>query len=60
MGEIILRVSKKYQCKLNGVIRVNPEAEVILQKLSDETGLSVRTIASEIIIQGEKMIQIED
>ncbi len=60
MGEIILRVPKKYQCELNGVIRVNQEAEVILRKLSDETGLSVRTIASEIIIQGEKLIKIED
>lgn len=54
---IILRpkVPKKECC---GVVKLTPDAEMILRRLSGQTGLSIRTIVSEIVIQSEKFIYI--
>ena len=58
--KIVLKVPRKIRYKSSGVIRIIPEAEEVLQRLSDSTGLSVRFIASEMILQGEKLIKIEE
>lgn len=60
MNEIILKAPKRYNNNLTGVVRLTPEAETVLQKLSDETGLSLRVIASQMIIQGAKFVRIEE
>lgn len=44
--------------KLAGVIKINPQAETKLLELSAETGLSLRTIASELILQGAEIVEI--
>lgn len=56
-NEIIIKIPKSQ--KLVGVIRVTPEAELILQELSSRTGLSLRTLASEIIVQASEFIRVE-
>lgn len=58
--KIVLKVPKIYTCKLTGVIRLTPEAEMTLQKISEDTGLSIRYIASEMIIQGKEFIRLEE
>lgn len=58
-GKIVLKTPKRYG-NLSGVVRISPEAEVILQRLSDKTGLSMRVIASQMIIQGEALVSIEE
>ncbi len=58
-GRIILKAPKRYG-SLSGVVRISPEAEIILQKLSDKTGLSMRVVASQMIIQGEALVSIEE
>lgn len=58
-NKIILKAPKRYG-GLTGVVRLTPEAEMILQKLSDETGLSLRVIASQMIIQGANFVRIEE
>lgn len=59
INRIILKTPKRYS-NLTGVVRLTPEAETILQNLSDETGLSLRVIASQMIIQGAKFVRIEE
>lgn len=56
-NEIVIKIPKPQ--KLVGVVRVTPEAELVLQELSYRTGLSLRTLASEIIIQASEFIRIE-
>ena len=58
-GRIVLKAPKRYG-SLSGVVRISPEAEIILQKLSDKTGLSMRVVASQMIIQGEVLVSIEE
>lgn len=41
-----------------GVIRVTPEAEQVLKQLAAESGLSVCKVASEMILQGSRFVQI--
>ena len=41
-----------------GVIRVQPEALQVLEKLSEDSGLSVCKVASEMILQGQALVQI--
>lgn len=43
---------------LCGVIKISPQAETRLLELAAETGLSIRTIASELILQGAEMVEI--
>lgn len=44
--------------KLAGVVKVNPQAETKLLELAAETGLSIRTIASELILQAAEIVEI--
>ncbi len=57
-NEIVLKAPKREV--LTGVVRLTPEAERILQKLSEDTGLALRFIASEMIIQGSEFVRIEE
>lgn len=59
-NKIILKAPKRYNKNLTGVVRLTPDAETVLQNLADETGLSLRTIASQMIIQGAKFVHIEE
>ncbi len=41
-----------------GAVRLTPEAERVVRRLSFKTGLPIRQIVSEIIIQAENLIEI--
>ena len=41
-----------------GAVRLTPEAERVVRRLSYQTGLPIRQIVSEIIIQAENLIEI--
>lgn len=43
---------------LIGTIKITPEAETIIKQLSRETGLSGRSIVSQIVVQASDMIEI--
>ncbi|MHC1696416.1 MAG: hypothetical protein AB9835_14355 [Eubacteriales bacterium] len=57
---IKLRTHKAPEVKeeLIGTIKITPEAEIIIRQLRRETGLSGRSIASQIIIQAASMIEV--
>ena len=42
-----------------GTVRLTPEAEKVVRRLKAKTGLPIRQIVSEIVIQSEKLIQID-
>ena len=43
-----------------GTVRLTPEAECVIRRLKAKTGLPIRQIVSEIIIQAESFIDIEN
>lgn len=43
---------------LSGHVRISPEAEVVIRQLMRETGLSARSIVSQIVIQSAEQIEI--
>lgn len=47
------------EARLTGVVRISPEAELALLALSGKTGLSLKYIASELIVQAAQMCDIE-
>ncbi len=55
---IILKTTKS-TVGLSGVVRISPEAQRVVQRLQNKTGLGARYIVSEIIIQAENLIDIE-
>lgn len=42
-----------------GVVRLTPEAEKVVRRLCSRSGLPIKTIVSEIIIQSENLIDID-
>ena len=42
-----------------GVVRLSPEAEKVVRRLSNRSGLPIKTIVSEIITQSEHLIDID-
>lgn len=42
-----------------GVVRLTPEAEKVVRRLCNRSGLPIKTIVSEIIIQSENLIDID-
>lgn len=42
-----------------GVVRLTPEAEKVVRRLSSRSGLPIKTIVSEIITQSEHLIDID-
>ncbi len=43
-----------------GTVRLTPEAEKVVRRLRAKTGLPIRRIVSEIIVQAENLIDIEN
>lgn len=56
--KIQLEVHKIRADQLAGVVRVSGEAELKLRELCRATGLPVKYVASQLIIQGSDMIEI--
>lgn len=42
-----------------GTVRLTPEAEKVVRRLRAKTGLPIRRIVSEILVQAESLIDIE-
>ena len=42
-----------------GTVRLTPEAEKVVRRLKGKTGLPIRQIVSDIIVQAENLITIE-
>lgn len=42
-----------------GVVRLSPEAEKVVRRLSLRSGLPIKAIVSEIIVQSENLIDID-
>lgn len=45
---------------LSGHIRISPEAEAVIRQLMLETGLSARSIVSQIVIQSAEQIEVHE
>lgn len=54
---IVLKARTQENCV--GVIRLTPEAEKVVRRLHSRSGLPIRQIVSEIIIQSEHLIDID-
>lgn len=52
--------SAKDKVRLNGVVRISEEAELALLELCGKTGLSMRSVASALIIQAAQVCEIRD
>ena len=58
-NKIVLHTyKKKAENNMEGVIRISPQSESKLYELAAETGLSIRTIASELILQAAECAEI--
>ena len=57
MKPIILN-ARPPQGECIGAVRLTPEAERVVRRLSFKTGLPIRQIVSEIITQAENLIEI--
>lgn len=57
MKPIVLN-ARPPQVECIGAVRLTPEAERVVRRLSYKTGLPIRQIVSEIIIQAENLIEI--
>lgn len=58
---IVLRTPKPLREKkiaLAGMVRVTPEAELLVRELSGMTGLSCRQVASELLIQAAALCEV--
>lgn len=55
-GPIVLKAGGQYECI--GTVRLTPEAEKVVRRLKAKTGLPIRQIVSEIIVQSESLITI--
>ena len=59
MKPIILRTQTRTD-ECIGTVRLTPEAEKVIRRLRAKTALPIRQIVSEIIVQAENLIDIED
>lgn len=59
MKPIILN-ARPPQGECIGAVRLTPEAERVVRRLSFKTGLPIRQIVSEIITQAESLIEINN
>lgn len=59
---IVLEVHKspKLTENLIGIVRITPEAENTLRALVRATGLPMRTVASQIILQAADLVEIRE
>ncbi len=58
MKPIVLK-SKAFSDECIGTVRLTPEAEKVVRRLRYKTGLPIRQIVSEIIIQAESLIDVD-
>lgn len=58
MNPIILK-TKICTDECIGTVRLTPEAERVVRRLRNRTGLPIRQIVSEIIIQAESLITVD-
>lgn len=58
MKPIVLK-SKEHSDECIGMIRLTPDAEKVVRRLRYKTGLPLRQIVSEIIVQAENLIDVE-
>lgn len=56
--KIVLSVHATAEKKIGEVVRITPDAAAAIEQLMLETGLSARTIASELIIQAAQIVEI--
>ena len=56
---IVLK-SNRLSDECTGTVRLTPEAEKVVRRLRAKTGLPIRRIVSEIIVQAENLIDIEN
>ena len=54
---IVLKAKPQDNCV--GIVRLTPEAEKVARRLHTRSGLPIRQIVSEIIIQAEQLIDID-
>lgn len=59
MKPIILQ-ARTFTGECIGTVRLTPEAERVVRRLNIKTGLPIRQIVSEIIVQAESLIEIAD
>lgn len=57
MKPIILE-AKPRSAECVGMVRLSPDAERVVRRLNYQTGIPIRQIVSEIIIQAEGLIEI--
>lgn len=57
-GPIVLKAGGR-ACECIGTVRLTPEAEKVVRRLKAKTGLSIRQIVSDIIVQAENIITID-
>lgn len=60
MSDIKLVIRRPRAAACCGLVRVSPEAAETLRDLSAKTGLSLTEIASELIIQAARVVEIEE
>lgn len=58
MKPIVLK-SRTLSDECIGTVRLTPEAEKVVRRLRFKTGLPIRQIVSEIIIQAESLVDID-
>lgn len=56
----VRRQRRQKRADLKGIVRISEEAEMALWRLKEQTGLSLRTIASELITQAAAVVRIEE
>ena len=57
MKPIVLK-AKPRSAECVGLVRLSPEAERVVRRLNYQTGIPIRQIVSDIIIQAEPLIEI--
>lgn len=62
MKPIILKVyrEEKMPDELRGRVRISPEAEIIIREFQRASGLSLKQIVSEIIVQAAEYVEIKE
>lgn len=60
MSEIILEVHRPVERRVGETVRLSREAAAAIEQLITETGLSARTIASELIVQAARQVEIRE
>lgn len=60
MDKIVLQVHRPRECKVGETVRISREAAQAIEALLLETGLSSKTIASTLIVQAARIVEIEE